>query len=100
MPTEWDHFLRGSGLHPNDMWDEISRLRAEAAQALACMVDMNEKYATMCAEVERLTGAIRWALGEIGDFGPRPKKAPIYWWRKELRKRSGITSVHSANKEE
>lgn len=42
-------------------------------------------------EVARLTAAIRWALGENGLFRERNDltEGP-FWWRKELRKRSGL----------
>ena len=35
-----------------------------------------------------LENAIRWALGEEGDFAPRPDGAGAYWWRSELRERA------------
>lgn len=41
--------------------------------------------------IKVLTDAIRWALGENGDFSSKPQdKLPIgkYWWRKELRRRA------------
>jgi uncharacterized coiled-coil protein SlyX len=44
------------------------------------------------AENERLTAAIIWALGYT-DFGcHKPDNAKPFWWRKELRERSGITN--------
>jgi hypothetical protein len=36
---------------------------------------------------ERVEDAIRWALGEEGEFDP-PENAPRYWWRAELRERA------------
>lgn len=41
-------------------------------------------------EIVRLKTAIEWALGQHGDFTTRPKGAPLYWWRTELRKRAGL----------
>ncbi len=46
-------------------------------------------------KVERLTAAIRWALGEDGEFGEEPpplagKCRRRYWWRTELRQRAGL----------
>jgi hypothetical protein len=45
------------------------------------------------AERDRLREAVRWALGEVGEFGEEP--APLagkhrrrFWWRKELRARA------------
>lgn len=47
-------------------------------------------------ELLRLRRAIRWALGEIGDFGankPKDFRRKPYWWRKELRERAGQMGV-------
>jgi hypothetical protein len=44
-------------------------------------------------KVERLTNAIAWACGEIGQFLPSAEhRAPFaqYWWRSELRQRAGL----------
>lgn len=40
-------------------------------------------------EHERALAAIRWALGEEGEFPERDPKKP-YGWRTELRRRAGI----------
>ena len=41
--------------------------------------------------ISKLERAIRWALGEIGDFGSgKPADAKPFWWRKELRARAGL----------
>jgi hypothetical protein len=39
-------------------------------------------------KIERLDEAVKWALGENGDFAQRPEGAGAYWWRTELRKRA------------
>lgn len=41
---------------------------------------------------QQLEDAIRWALGEGGsNFGDnKPASAPPFWWRSELRRRSGL----------
>jgi hypothetical protein len=39
----------------------------------------------------KLRMAVRWALGEVGDFGPRPEGVGAYWWRTELRRRAGMS---------
>ena len=39
------------------------------------------------ARVEALEGAVRWALGEAGDF-PMIAEPPYYRWRTELRERA------------
>jgi hypothetical protein len=41
-------------------------------------------------ERDKLKVAVKWALGEGGGFGPRPKGTGAYWWRKELRQRAEI----------
>lgn len=46
--------------------------------------------------VKRLERAVRWALGELGDFPGRPR-APgegAFWWRTELQKRAGLRWDH------
>lgn len=50
------------------------------------------------AEIEKLTKAIRWALGEEGEFGTEPeplagKYRRRFWWRSELRQRAGLDSM-------
>lgn len=42
-------------------------------------------------EIRRLRRAVRWALGENGDFAQRPDGAGAYWWRTELRRRAGMS---------
>jgi len=56
-----------------------------------------ESYDTIRAElsaaretIARLESAIEWALGYT-DFAPRAEGQGAYWWRKELRDRSGFT---------
>lgn len=43
-------------------------------------------------EIERLRGAIKWALGANGTFPPRGTGDGAYWWRTELSQRSGVKS--------
>jgi hypothetical protein len=43
------------------------------------------------ARVAALEGAIRWALGEEGEFPAVPDgRHSLYWWRKELRARAAL----------
>lgn len=42
-------------------------------------------------ELRRLQMAVRWALGEVGDFPMRQEGQGAYWWRTELRKRAGLS---------
>ena len=57
------------------------------------------------ADAERYESAIRWALGEGGEFPPREEVQGRYWWRTELRRRAALASVptsaeHGAEKNE
>ncbi len=40
-------------------------------------------------ELAKLRRAIKWALGEGGEFPPRAPGEGSYWWRKQLRKKAG-----------
>jgi hypothetical protein len=42
------------------------------------------------ARVQELEAAVRWALGEEGDFPHRLEGDPAYYWRPELRRRAGV----------
>ncbi len=42
-------------------------------------------------ELRRLQMAVRWALGEVGDFPMRQNGQGAYWWRTELRRRAGLS---------
>lgn len=57
-----------------------TRLFGEAAAALR----------SVDAEIKRLKEAIVWALGYT-DFRERQNGEGAYWWRKELREKSGMT---------
>ena len=52
--------------------------------------DRAPRVEKLIAERDQLRDAVKWALGESGDFGSRPKAVGAYWWREELRKRAGI----------
>jgi hypothetical protein len=45
------------------------------------------------SRVRRLEAAIRWALGESGEFPMREPGQGQYWWRKGLRERAGLKEV-------
>ena len=70
-----------SGYTPEELADEIGYLLRENGMTHAMR---------MAEEIDRLKDAVKWALGESGDFGPRPKGTGSYWWRNELRQRAGI----------
>lgn len=42
----------------------------------------------LTARVKELEGALRWALGEEGEFPFRAEVQGAYWWRTELRRRA------------
>lgn len=60
---------------------------ANAAQ-LRMMEGLGEKLAAAEQENQRLTMAVRWALGEVGEFRDRGPRDGAFWWRTELRRRA------------
>lgn len=58
--------------------------------------DMTWKFAGRClrseARIARLEAALRWALGEGGDFPVRSGGDGMFWWRKELRVRAALST--------
>ena len=42
-------------------------------------------------EIRRLRSAVKWALGEVGEFPLRQAGQGAYWWRTELRRRAGMS---------
>jgi hypothetical protein len=68
---------------------EIAEARERELEAVAA--DLKKVQ----VENDRLAAAIRWALGEVGEFPPEPDVEPgkprrRYWWRSELRRRAGL----------
>lgn len=53
-----------------------------------------EELVTLLRETEKqrqqLAASVEWALGQRDDFATRGPKDGPYWWRTELRKRSGL----------
>lgn len=49
-----------------------------------------ELYSLSIQREQMLEDAIRWALGEKGDFPARQEGEGAYWWRSELRRRAGL----------
>lgn len=43
--------------------------------------------------IARYERAIRWACGEVGSFPVRPEGKGAYYWRTELRERSGLAYI-------
>jgi hypothetical protein len=62
--------------------------------------DRAPRVEKLIAERDQLRDAVKWALGESGGFGPRPKGVGAYWWRKDLRKRAGISEPNKTTKNE
>jgi hypothetical protein len=57
--------------------------------------ELQARIAKLEADLRQMKEAIYWALGERDDFPPEPeplagKYRQRYWWRTELRKRSGL----------
>lgn len=63
--------------------------------ALTKRDELQRDLTLLTAERDRLASAIRWALGEEGNFGEEPpplagKYRRRYWWRSELRRRAAL----------
>ena len=52
--------------------------------------DCGCQSARLKARVAELEAAVRWALGEEGDFPLRGDGQGAYWWRTELRRRAAL----------
>ena len=76
--------------HCNAAIANLTRQVDSLKQANAILIDGKLK---LVLEHTRLAGAIRWALGENGEFKSRPKNRGQYWWRTELRKRAGMKGL-------
>ena len=50
------------------------------------------------AENQRMHLAIRWALGEYGEFQLRDPTDGAFWWRNELRRRALLAAPETADK--
>jgi hypothetical protein len=84
--------------------DEWRKERNGLQSRVAELVDVNQdegyerlkaRNAQLEADLRQMKEAIYWALGERDDFPPEPepiagKYRKRYWWRTELRKRSGL----------
>jgi hypothetical protein len=84
---------RGAGVEGNPFrlvtqyWSTDGGLLAEVDP---CPSGRTEPSTALLVDVARLRSAIRWALGEEGEFPLRPEGKGAYWWRTELRRRAGI----------
>ncbi len=69
---------------------EIARLKAEVIDWKQGSDVEARLHDEARAEVGRLKDAVRWALGENGNFSPRERGQGAYWWRSSLRRRAGL----------
>lgn len=75
--------------------DKLAREAVAAAANEARRTDeILQRMDRQDLEIIRLEDAIRWALGEKGDFPSRPEGAGSYYWRAELRKRAGMSRAN------
>ena len=51
---------------------------------------LKAELAAMEEKMLRYESAIKWALGEIGEFPTRKEGDGAYWWRNKLRKCAGF----------
>ena len=71
-------------INEKEFFSEIKMLRTEVERLRAELAAAKERE-------ETLISAIAWALGGNGDFRPREENDAPYYWRRELRERSGLT---------
>lgn len=83
-----------------DQWIRTSIVR-RSFYTVAHLVEQSPAAAAelraLKKENARLRSSIRWALGYT-NFRPRNEGEGAYWWRSELRKRSGIDAPNWHNK--
>ena len=78
----------------SSQWVQVERLAAENL----CEAHDEGVNCGVCAgilaarELLTLRSAVKWALGEEGDFAPRAEGQGAYWWRSELRKRIALST--------
>lgn len=77
----------------NALRDEVARLKVENTQLTEAIQQSNRSLSASIGETResmRLAAAIRWALGETDEFPLRQPGQGAFWWRTELRRRSGL----------
>lgn len=71
---------------------EVNLLRGMVRAVRRARDDLLAEYNALNARVVTLKAAVRWALGEEGEFAPPEMGSglhpPPYWWRVELRARA------------
>lgn len=72
--------------------DRIAALAKQLSDAEAFDRDVRASLHQAEARIEALTRAIRWALGEEGEFPSRGLGEPSFYWRSELRARAALSA--------
>lgn len=70
---------------------QVSRKQAALDEALERHHKLVRTMGKLRRKNARLLEAVLWALGESDTFTPRAEGDGQYWWRKELRRRAGLT---------
>lgn len=75
--------------------EAVTRATAAASDNFQIIQQLRAELTALREERDRLRAAIRWALGEEGEFGEEPpplagQYRQRYWWRTELRNRAGL----------
>lgn len=96
---------RGAAIRAAESLEDYARvLVADAADVqpenlsagnLTGLGNLLSEYLALLARVEALEGAIRWALGEQGEFTIPAEPFGRYWWRAELRRRAALGGDHA-----
>lgn len=88
----WDR--DGTLLAENDSFSEsqaaVRKLRADLNDAVRQLAKQSRDLDSCERRLLALGQAVKWALGENGEFKPRPSKGGSFWWREELRRRAGM----------
>jgi hypothetical protein len=97
-PGPWEYIL-GTGFDVFDVaeshvvcrgWNSYRPKLEADARLIAAAPELLTLALEQAQEIKRLKGAILWALGGGEDFRARAEGEGAYWWRTELRKRSGL----------
>ena len=76
--------------HPRGERDVIAHFLREANAIQPILAPLRERVQRAEQRVRDLEAAIRWALGEEGEFPSREAGQGAYWWRTELRQRAAL----------
>ena len=62
----------------------------ESQQETEARIEAMQVVVDLRVENARLREAIKWALGERGNFALRKPGRRVFWWRTELRQRAFV----------